>query len=438
MTESEYIPVRKPSFSSKDPTERRLANALRDYTSASRYYDAEFDAEIRALQPHWFARRHRTSANKLKLLEMAKNGEQRPNAHIDKRLGTALTSYTCKKKTCYDLKFDAEMRRLRPDWFGDTTIPKKQKLLEMASNGEKRPTKSKKLGTALISYTHKKSGCRDPEFNAEIRRLRPDWFEDTVTAKKRELLEMAKNGEAKPNGTLGSALSRYTHPHVSLGSGRIRKGDPEFNAEIRRLRPDWFEDTAASKKQELLEMAKNGEARPTLHSKGQTISTALANYTNKKNKIYDPEFDVKIREARPDWFKGPWLEDITIVRKRKLLEMAKNGEKRPTRQKISSALIEYTDKKNKSYDPEFDVKIREARPDWFEKLRAESKKQKLLEMAKNGERKPKHFKSPSSSSEVAEHRLIVAFDNYTRKGGSSYDLEFDMKIREARPDWHSS
>ncbi|MFA5766345.1 MAG: hypothetical protein WC919_00290 [Candidatus Paceibacterota bacterium] len=434
MAESEYLPVKKPKLDSKDPAERTLANALREYTSISRSYDAEFDAEIRALQPHWFPPRCKTGVNKIKLLEMAKNGEERPNLHKDKRLGQALTGYTCKKKSSYDPEFDAEVRILRPDWFEDTTIPKKRELLEMAKNGEKRPTKAKKLGQALISYTSKKSGSRDLEFDAEIRRLRPDWFEDTTILKKRELLEMAKNGEKRPTGILGSALSRYTHPHVSIGSGRIRKGDLEFDVEIRRLRPDWFEDTAAAKKRELLEMAKNGEARPTLHTKGQTTSTALGNYTNKKNKIYDPEFDAQIRKAAPGWFLGSWYEDIAIVRKRKLLEMAKNGEERPKRRAISSALIDYTDKKHKSYDPEFDAQIREARPDWFEKRRSALNKQKLLELAKSGKRKPHYFKSPSNPSEASERRLAAAFYNYTRKG-SGYNPEFDAQIREIRPDW---
>lgn len=58
--------------------------------------------------------------------------------------------------------------------------------------------------------------------------------------------------------------------------------DPEFNTEIRKLRPDWFSNTASEAKPKLLRQAREGEARP--------------------RQVYDPEFDKIIRELRPNWF----------------------------------------------------------------------------------------------------------------------------------------
>ena len=69
----------------------------------------------------------------------------------------------------------------------------------------------------------------------------------------------------------------------------------------RRHRPDWFEDTAQTKKYQLIEMAKNGEKRPT--KKNCSLGGALVNYTYTKSCSYDPIFDQYIRELRPDWFK---------------------------------------------------------------------------------------------------------------------------------------
>jgi len=49
-------------------------------------------------------------------------------------------------------------------------------------------------------------------------------------------------------------------------------------------------DEAKAKKQQLMEMARNGEPRP--------LSKAVFN-----SQGYDPEFDAEIRKMRPDWFK---------------------------------------------------------------------------------------------------------------------------------------
>jgi hypothetical protein len=107
------------------------------------------------------------------------------------------------------------------------------------------------------------------------------------------LLCMAANGEKRPgkNETLGTALKRYSN----AGSY-----DSEFDAEIRKLRPDWFDDMAAVKKQKLLAMALTGSSRP--NSAKHHLGRALINYTNKSRKTYDDKFDAKIRALRPDWF----------------------------------------------------------------------------------------------------------------------------------------
>jgi hypothetical protein len=176
---------------------------------------------------------------------MARDGEKRPSNTSknteEMYLGRALCNYTSKKSRCYSREFDVEIREARPDWF-DRVAFDKRKLLEMARNGEKRPSKSKNtekrhLGRALYNYISKSKNrddrriSYDPEFDAEIRRLRPDWFEDTTIPKKRKLLEIAKSGGKRPIGALGQTLSRYTRPYVF---------DQEFDREIRAARPDWF------------------------------------------------------------------------------------------------------------------------------------------------------------------------------------------------------
>ena len=116
-----------------------------------------------------------SDGNKKKLLEMASNGEAKPNQRKHK-LGTALKSYTSNFSNSYDKAFTEEIKALRPDWFNKSTENKKQ-LLEMARNGESRPNQRKhELGVALTNYTRPSSDCCDKEFREELERLRPDWF----------------------------------------------------------------------------------------------------------------------------------------------------------------------------------------------------------------------------------------------------------------------
>jgi hypothetical protein len=119
----------------------------------------------------------------------------------------------------------------------------------------------------------------------------------SVETKQRQLIELAKIGAPRPSQKtiLGRALSDYTKNSTS----RYK----EFNKIIRELRPDWFfsqTEIANQKKQKLIEMAKNGEGRPSCDR--TKLGQALSNYTRKSSEVYDPIFDKLIRELRPDWF----------------------------------------------------------------------------------------------------------------------------------------
>ena len=116
--------------------------------------------------------------NKQLLLEMAGNGESRPTQKT--KIGRFLSEYTKPSSVMYDAKFHKKMKKLRPDWFLSQTeiaSQKKKELIRMAKNGENRPSHDKtKLGQALSNYTRKSSYVYDPVFDKTIRKLRPDWF----------------------------------------------------------------------------------------------------------------------------------------------------------------------------------------------------------------------------------------------------------------------
>lgn len=304
---------------------------------------------------------------KQQLLEMARNGELRPNKRKHP-LGQVLGFYTNPNSECYDVEFDNQIRKLRPDWFifrSDVANQKKQQFLEMACNGESRPHYTKHpLGYVLYSYTNPKRESYDPEFDKQIRKLRPDWFisiYEIADHKKQQLLEMARNGEPRPNQKqpLGVVLSFYTNP-------KNESYNDEFDKQIRKLRPDWFvspSDGVIQNKQQLLEMAHNGEPRP---NKKHPLGNVLGFYTNPNSKSYDAEFDKQIRNLRPDWFVSP--SDGVNQKKQQILEMARNGEPRPSKKHpLGKVLGCYINPNNSMYDPEFDEQIRKLRPDWFKK-----------------------------------------------------------------------
>jgi len=363
----------------KPKKKTKLGSVFRNYIRLKGgCYDDVFDAEIRELRPDWF---DNSVQKKQRLLEMARKEHPIPKVRTH-NLGIFLRIYTNPKNPCYDSNFSTEIRNLRPDWFisqFDVASDKKQQLLEMAKNGEPRPNDKKhELGIAFNHYMRS-----DPEFNAEIRRLRPDWFISTSNIAKQQLLEMARNGEPRPNDKkheLGSTLSSYTNPKNGCYN-------PEFDKEVRELRPDWFIsqfDVASEKKQQLLEMARNCEPKPKRKTK---LGSVFNNYICTVSKCYDPKFAAEIRNLRPDWFIS-----TSNIAKQQLLEMAKNGEPRPNNKKheLGGMLSSYTSLKNGCYNPEFDKEIRNLRPDWFVLTSdiADQKKQQLLDMAKNGELRP--------------------------------------------------
>jgi superfamily II DNA or RNA helicase len=292
---------------------------------------------------------------KIQLLEMAKRGEGRPN--WKSKLGMSLSSYTT--HDCYDPDFTKQIKKLAPHWFIDTASENKKDLLEMAKRGEGRPNwRNHKLGASLSSYTRTTHNCYDPDFTKQIKELAPHWFVDTASEKKKELLEMAKRGEERPNQRnhkLGKSLDNYIRTTSDCY-------DPDFTKQIKELAPHWFVDTASEKKKELLEMAKRGEGRPNWRN--HKLGGSLSSYTRTTHDCYDPDFTKQIKELAPHWF-----VDTASENKKELLEMAKRGEERPNQRnhKLGGSLSSYTRTTHNCYDPDFTKQIKELAPHWFKR-----------------------------------------------------------------------
>lgn len=126
---------------------------------------------------------------------------------------------------------------------------------------------------------------------------------ETVT-KKFKIIEMAKNGEPRPSRTAGSretrALGFLLFKSVNPSQNRY---DEAFVQELKKVSPGYLLRDGG-KREELIEIAKRGESRPTRQSKNPKtvkLATALIGYTT-KGKNRDPKFEDLIKELAPHWF----------------------------------------------------------------------------------------------------------------------------------------
>lgn len=392
-----------PVGSPRPSCQNTLGRTFNSYICKSHQcYDPKFAKAIMAKHPNWFI--DTAAENKKKLLALPR-GSPRPSCR--KGLGANLMSYISKGNKCYDPKFDKAIRAKYPAWFVDTAAENKKKLLALPV-GSPRPSQKESLGAALCNYIGKDG---DDEFDKAIRAKHPNWFVDTAAKNKKQLLKMPA-GSPRPrqrNHPLGGRLTSYT----SSTSGSF---DPEFNKAIRAKQPQWFVNTAAENKTELLAMPV-GCRRPI---KGKDfLGAALCSYIYTYETSYDSKFDKAIRKRHPNWF-----IDTAAKNKAKLLALPV-GSPRPNQRtsKISRSLCNYIAKTGGCYDHEFDKVIRTKHPSWFVDT-ATKKKAKLLALPQ-GSPRPSKRKDPLGSPLCC----------YTGKKNSSYDPKFDKAIRARQPGW---
>lgn len=387
----------------------KLGTALSRYTrEKSGTYDAEFDAEIRKIRAEWFI--NTADENKKKLLEMAKNGEDRPVASKHP-LGKVLVEYTRGGGFCTDPVFTKEIEKIRPDWFISQAEKNKIILINLAEKGDPKPLGS--WGKNLTRYTAKTDINYDSAFTEEIKKIRPDWFLTSAYNKKLLLLDMAKNGAAKPKcpSSLGKKLSSYINERGNY--------DSIFAEKLKKLRPDWFLDGTKENKEKLIAIARNREDKPTNNK--DYLATALRNYIYGPNK--DISFTEEIGKIRPDWLKKP-----SLIKKEKLLALAKEGRPKPSQAtSLGAALSAYIRIGCELFDPKFTEAIKNLRPDWMYRKSTYGcmkKKEELLQMAKKGEAKP-----------PKKHRLWATLVVSLRVSDCKYDKDFADKIKKLRPEW---
>ena len=360
---------------------------------------------------------------KQQLLKMAGRGEPKPRRRT--KIGEAFVNYTQKGSKFYDPAFTKQIGKIAPDWFLSKSEYKKQQLLEMARKGEPKPKHKHRLYYGFYDFTWSKSRRFDKDFTKEIRSIRPDWFLSNSDHKKQILLDMASKGEPRPKRLkdFRKSESKIAHAFFSY----IRKDgnyDPAFTKQIKKLAPHWFvsqSDIAKQKKKQILLMASKGEPRPL---NGDPLGEIFFRHAFEGKFGYDPAFAKQIRKLAPHWFPKPETDD---QKKKKLLEMAKEGKSKPSSNKLAKSLGDFVNRKSKSFDRVFFNKIKKITPRWFPKEIMCEKKQKLIELAKSGILK--------SRPNARNHPLGLAFSTYVLPHSKAYDPDFISKIKKIAPCW---
>lgn len=189
--------------------------------------------------------------------------------------------------------------------------------------------------------------------------------------------------------------------------------DSEFYKAIVVRFPYWFVNTVEKNKKEILALPIGS---PKLKHRSR-LGRDFSNYTNKNMSTYDPIFEKESCNRFPHWF-------VNIMDKNKtaLLSLPVGAPKPGWSTKLGNALFRYTNKNKREYDPEFDKAARNRFSHWFVDVVAEKKE--ILLALPIGSPKPK-----------GGTRLETALRNYTNKKKSTYDPEFDKAIREKHPLW---
>jgi superfamily II DNA or RNA helicase len=119
-------------------------------------------------------------------------------------------------------------------------------------------------------------------------------------------------------------------------------------------------------------------------------------------------------------------------KKKELLRMARAGEPRPHRGKLSQSLADYCSRRGVAFDATFARQVHGLAPHWFTFHQSSNRKEELLTMARLG--KPRPSADPRSEPDKNKRQLGDALKRYTNPK-RCYDKHFDLEVRRLAPHW---
>lgn len=219
-----------------------------------------------------------------------------------------LYNFCSPRQRAFNLEYAKRVESIRPTWFRPTTEEKRNAIMKMALNGEPKPSQLfHPLGITLRSYTYPCCKCYNHEWITKLRKLRPDWFiPEKWIMRRKKLIRMAKNGYARPSmdTDLGRYLYRFTHKSTCFKRNKIsRCWSEDFNVEIRNLRPDWFVNPLFERAEaKRIEVLKYAKRHATKPRYGSSMGTFLSRcLTTNAHTAQNKRFRKALALIRPDW-----------------------------------------------------------------------------------------------------------------------------------------
>ena len=149
---------------------------------------------------------------------------------------------------------------------------------------------------------------------------------------------------------------------------------------------------------------------------------SLMDFCSKTKNCYDQEFDNKIREKFPHWFN----ENRMKMKKEYFLSFDRDAPRPDDFEKIK----DYMRKDRSTYDEDFSHKVKEKYPHWFAFVSNTSLKEISTRKKKELISLPDDAARPS-----AKTKLGSALCDYTSSSKKSFDEEFNKSIRKKFPNW---
>jgi hypothetical protein len=185
---------------------------------------------------------------------------------------------------------------------------KKLLLIEQAKSGVSKIELDPHLCQCLRNYTNEHGLSFDAEFKAEVKAIRPEWFDRAISMQQKRLhqqirlIKAADRNEPKParGSELRKLFNNFCKPSY-LGYSE------SFINALKKTAPHWFlrDDPriikTQKKKAEMLELFKINPKRP--NDKTQ-LGSNLRDYVSPSSNAYDPIFASEVRTLRPNWFKA--------------------------------------------------------------------------------------------------------------------------------------
>lgn len=149
--------------------------------------------------------------------------------------------------------------------------------------------------------------------NISVRLLRTAAGVTSAYGRKAALLKRAREGGERPSSKHERKLFEMFRLYLKPGS---KVYDPRFEAELKKIRPDWLETQRTKKKAllaEILKMAKDPNCARPIRSKAKSkkisdhgfmIAGILRRTTDPKREDYDPIFTKALKKIRPQWVTG--------------------------------------------------------------------------------------------------------------------------------------